>query len=137
MVYSREAHTPRGSTAAYRAAGWLAGGPAKQQYRVLAAGLGPGGRQAALLVQGVQASSTGIGGTADTALKVFAADGYGHWSDVCSIPLSDAQVQSGVCWVSVLLLCWARLAGSKLMAHSADMQGCTPHSLDGTHCKCM
>lgn len=89
LVYSREAHSPRGSTPAYRAAGWLAGAPAQQQYRVLSAGLSPQGKQAALLVQG--ASST----AGSSALKVFAADGFGHWSEVCSIPVQGPVEQPG------------------------------------------
>jgi hypothetical protein len=90
FVYSKEAHTPRGSTAAYRAAGWLAGAPANQAYRVTTAALSQSGQQAALLVQGIQAGGGAAGRQAAgyAALKVFAADGFGHWGDVCSIQLS-------------------------------------------------
>lgn len=94
MVYSREAHTPRGAAAAaYRAAGWLAGAPGRQQYRVAAAGLGADGRQAALLVQGVLTSDAGA--VSNATLKVFAADSLGHWSHVCSISMGAAPSRAG------------------------------------------
>lgn len=80
---------PRGSAAAYRAAGWLAGAPASHAYTVTAAALSQSGQQAVLLVQGIQAAGASPGDPAAgyAALKVFAADGFGHWGDVCSIQL--------------------------------------------------
>jgi hypothetical protein len=93
MMYSREAHTPRGAAAAYRAAGWLAGAPGRQQYRVAAAGLGADGRQAALLVQG--GSTSDATAVSNATLKVFAANSFGQWSDVCSIPLAVAPSRAG------------------------------------------
>jgi hypothetical protein len=92
-MYSREAHTPRAAAAAYRAAGWLAGAPGRQQYSVAAAGLGADGKQAALLVQGVPSSDAGA--VSNATLKVFAADTFGHWSDVCSIPVGTPPSKAG------------------------------------------
>lgn len=92
MVYQREVHTPRGSAvsaaAAYRAAGWLAGAPARERYQVVAADLGPSGRQAVLLVQGVRPSTWSSSGSSYAALKVFAGEPLGEWTAVCSIDLN-------------------------------------------------
>lgn len=99
MVYSRELSTARGATAAFRATGWLAGAPAQQHYQVLAAALSLDGSMAALLVQGVQGlrSAGGAAEGSHTTLRVFAADGFRRWGEVCSIQLGTAGVKTGVC----------------------------------------
>lgn len=96
MVYSRKTHAARGATAGYRAAGWLAGAPARQQYQVLAAGLSPEGSQAALLVQGMRPGTSEEGAAESyTALRVFAVDGRRRWTRVCSILLGTAAATTG------------------------------------------
>jgi len=90
LVYRLEAQTPpRGTAAAYKAAGWLAGGLARQQYQVLAAALSQSGSQAVLMVQALQHSTQGPLETPRITLRVFAADAFGHWADACSLELSD------------------------------------------------
>lgn len=92
LVYRLEAQTPpRGAAAAYKAAGWLAGGLARQQYEVLAAALSESGSQAVLMVQGLQHSTQGPLETPRITLRVFAADAFGHWADACSLELSDGH----------------------------------------------